>query len=172
MKTFLLFAVMIMSLALTAFCENQDYVLAKQSTLNNQTFKNITNKEIDSIFTSNSEISEFLKMITLHFQLFPNSYIIAKLGTDPLTCDYMFGRFDKELGKKISERINNGTISYVPPYVTKDKNKFDTWVKGDLKKGNHVITSFNKETEEYKGISLTEDEWEKLLVYKSHYSYK
>lgn len=162
MKKFLLLAVAIMSIVITACSDEQDYNPAKQSALQNQILKNITNEKIIFLFTSNSEISEFLKMIPLHFQLFPNSYIIAKLGEDPLTCDYGFGRFDDELGKKISEGIDNGTISYAPPYITKDKDKFDAWVKDELKKGNHVITSFNKETGEYKGISLTDDEWNKI----------
>ena len=162
MKKKLLLAVATMLVVITACRDEQDYNPAKQSAIQSQTFKSIANEEIDPFFTSNSEISEFLEMTTLNFQLFPNSYIIAKLGIDPLTCDYGFGRFDDELGKKISEGIDNGTISYAPPYITKDKDKFNAWVKDELKKGNHVITSFNKDTGEYKGISLTDDEWKKL----------
>lgn len=159
MKKFLLLAVPILLVAITACSDEQDYSPTKQSNLQSQNSKS---KEVDPFFTSNSTIPEFNKLTTLLLPISPKTYIIAKLGKDPSTYDYGFGKLGDELDKQISEAINDGTISHVKEYKTDNESDFNDWVNQQLKDGRYLKTSFNAETGEWEGKSYDKDEYKKL----------
>jgi len=91
------------------------------------------------------------------FKALPNLYMIAKSSEDPLTYDYGFRRLSNELGKKITEELKNGNISYAPSFTKVDKDISNAWLKEEIEKGNYVILTYDKATKEQKRISIRRD---------------
>ncbi|MBP1630520.1 MAG: hypothetical protein H6Q15_1413 [Bacteroidetes bacterium] len=149
MKKVFILALAIASVGFVAFCGEKDSNPEKVISQQNQISKSLSDEELSNFFTSNSEITEFYEMLTVHFHLFPNSYVISRLGENPTTCDYGLGRFDSELGRKISLKMNNKTIS-TSILSTKEKNELINFKKNIFVKGSYIIASYDVTTKTYK----------------------
>ena len=158
MKKLFLIAVVIISVSLSSFEYKKDNNQEKASTNpQSKTINRLINDEAVFTFTSNSKISECYDLMSRHFELFPNSFLIAKSSKDPLTYDYGFGRLKNELGKEITEELKNGSIYFAPSFIKVDKDISNAWLKEEIEKGNYVILTYNEATKEQKRISIRRD---------------
>ncbi|MFA7081346.1 MAG: hypothetical protein WC135_01925 [Bacteroidales bacterium] len=158
MKKLFLFAVLIMSVSFISCEDEKDYnQVIQPTTLQSKAINNLINNEAVFTFTSNSKISDCYDLWFTMFKALPNLYMIAKSSEDPLTYDYGFRRLSNELGKKITEELKNGNISYAPSFTKVDKDISNAWLKEEIEKGNYVILTYDKATKEQKRISIRRD---------------
>lgn len=144
MKKIFLFATVLVLFGLSS-CDKKTL---EENPQKNQTLLSIKKGEKSFDFTSNSPLKDFSELLSGHFRLFPNSFLIVKSSKDQNSCDYGFGRLDDKFGKEIIKEIDNKEN-----YKTSDNNEFDTWIKSELSRGNFIIICYIEETGEFIGIS-------------------
>jgi hypothetical protein len=141
-----IFSIVIFSMGVIGFCscsdEENDNVLANQE-----------EAIALSAQTSTNTVDEFFTGMEIHFNFFPDTYMIFSL-TAPNTVEYTFTTQNTELGKKIQKRFLEKMSNYSGDY-----DGYSKWAKAEMDKGNIVVGGFNKNTGKHEGNSYTKLEW-------------
>ena len=108
-------------------------------------------------FTAESYNREFSLTMNLRDLGHSSYFVLIPKGGKPATLDVMRVPFGSELGKMISQIFN----AKKKVYSTTDKDKLNLWVNGQIEAGMVVVTTYDKRTGVYTGVSYSPEEWEK-----------
>lgn len=111
------------------------------------------------IFTYSAESYNREFSLTMNLRSLGHSsyFVLIPKGGKPATLDVMRVPFGSELGKMISQIFN----AKKKVYSTTDKDKLNLWVNGQIEAGMVVVTTYDKRTGVYTGVSYSPEEWEK-----------
>lgn len=125
--------------------------------------------------TANNGNEEFV-LIEPNLGLFTGTVLVSSIDTERgIRVDVLYdnttdvGRQLLEASSKASERLNQGSKEkeeenpLMKEYITDDYYMYSHWMEREVKDGRVVVTTYDKETGKYTGISYDADYYKKLF---------
>ena len=120
--------------------------------------------------------NEEFVLLEEHLGLFTNTVLVSSIDTERgIRVDVLYdnttdiGRQLLEASSKASERLNQGSKEkeeespLMKEYITDDYYMYSHWMEREVKNGRVVVTTYDKETGKYTGISYDADYYKKLF---------